>query len=713
MYDEKEYLYQQFMEHFSAVKDEPLVLYGTGVKTQDLLRRLSGFAIAGLMDPKRTGETMYGLPVLSEQEVARQGVKRIAVVARPAVMGVIYRRIEPFCAENGIGVFDACGSDLKKKFSCDVAENPYFQISADALRREIDRHDVISFDIFDTLLMRRVLEPSDVFHLAGRRAQGRFGKGFDFFRLRTSAEARLNSQGRNPTLSEIYGEMRRAGGLSQEQADALMEIELQTERAVLIPREAMAGLYRYALKQKKKVYLISDMYLETERLAAVLSQNGITGYDGIYVSCAHRASKSQGLFDIFRREVEAERGYLHIGDNETADILCARHSGIDAFQVYSAKEMLEISSFQSLLIEPPSLFERIITGLFIARVFNDPFRLYGTEGKIKIGSIGELGYAFIAPILLCYVLWFVMHIRESGFDLIMFPSRDGCLLQKLYHTVCEAYALSGMPEDLYFYISRRAILMASIQDGADIRKIAGVGFHSSIWELFKIRFDLEIDEEAKGVSASDTAALERYVERYEPQLIAKARQENAGYRRYIAKTGLDTHRKAAFLDFVAGGTAQQYLQRLTKCRLYGLYFLKRDTSDPENLQMPVLSFLKPGGDLELDANAYAFYLYLETILTSQEPTLHSIAPDGSKRFMADSRDDAHKQTVALLQDSVLRYGADLAGICGALFEEMPGRRVPDTIIGFLSDKYSTIDNARLRALVLEDEFLSQKFNIME
>ena len=38
-----------------------------------------------------------------------------------------------------------------------------------ALKRKIDSVDVVSFDIFDTLILRKVSEPSDVFDLVERK----------------------------------------------------------------------------------------------------------------------------------------------------------------------------------------------------------------------------------------------------------------------------------------------------------------------------------------------------------------------------------------------------------------------------------------------------------------------------------------------------------------------------------------------------------------
>ena len=64
MYDEAEYIFREFEKHFSGKKEEPLVLYGTGNRTGELLERLRGYDIAGLMDGKKKEGTVFGKQIL-------------------------------------------------------------------------------------------------------------------------------------------------------------------------------------------------------------------------------------------------------------------------------------------------------------------------------------------------------------------------------------------------------------------------------------------------------------------------------------------------------------------------------------------------------------------------------------------------------------------------------------------------------------------------
>ena len=43
------------------------------------------------------------------------------------------------------------------------------------LKKMLDNNDVISFDIFDTLLLRNVFQPADIFRVVGRYAIEKYG----------------------------------------------------------------------------------------------------------------------------------------------------------------------------------------------------------------------------------------------------------------------------------------------------------------------------------------------------------------------------------------------------------------------------------------------------------------------------------------------------------------------------------------------------------
>ena len=154
MYNEEQYIYHMFQEHFIRNKKENIVLYGTGVHTGKLLDKLKGRQIKGLMDVKRTGEILWGYKVFSYEEVKDIPNVCIVIIARDAVLHTVYRRIEVFSRENNIPVYDVRGNLLTVK-NIQIEEEECFLLDSSELLKKIEAADCITFDIFDRSEERR------------------------------------------------------------------------------------------------------------------------------------------------------------------------------------------------------------------------------------------------------------------------------------------------------------------------------------------------------------------------------------------------------------------------------------------------------------------------------------------------------------------------------------------------------------------------------
>lgn len=131
----------------------------------------------------------------------------------------------------------------------------------DKIKSLIDCHDCISFDIFDTLLVRPYMNP---YHFVRHMEQytGRTG----FTAARMAAEHRARScGGEDTTLDAIYANI-----------DAsfrdMRGVEVEFESRILRPRPGMIDVYNYARQSGKKIAIISDMYLSSSDLAHIARQ---------------------------------------------------------------------------------------------------------------------------------------------------------------------------------------------------------------------------------------------------------------------------------------------------------------------------------------------------------------------------------------------------------------------------------------------------------
>ena len=189
-------------------------------------------------------------------------------------------------------------------------------------------YDIVSFDIFDTLIFRPFSEPTELFHFVGEK----FGVA-DFKEIRSHAEKRTRNKCRREkghyevTLQEIWDAMRSEISILPEVG---VQVEMDAELQFCYANPFMQEIYKKLQRLGKKIILTSDMYLPKEFIGRILDKNGYTGYDKLYVSCEYGKSKIDGsLFALVRSEQPGR--IVHVGDNIRSDIMMAKKNGFDAF----------------------------------------------------------------------------------------------------------------------------------------------------------------------------------------------------------------------------------------------------------------------------------------------------------------------------------------------------------------------------------------------
>lgn len=110
--------------------------------------------------------------------------------------------------------------------------NPYWRRSLDAMLDSIMRHDVVSFDIFDTLILRKVMLPQDIFRLVEEKVKS--DVSFDFYNERLKAAAEQDDP--YYTIVDVYDRLRDNTGITGEQRDELLQIEIDTEKDAAVIR---------------------------------------------------------------------------------------------------------------------------------------------------------------------------------------------------------------------------------------------------------------------------------------------------------------------------------------------------------------------------------------------------------------------------------------------------------------------------------------------
>lgn len=363
------------------------------------------------------------------------------------------------------------------------------------IKRKIVSPDtkLVSFDVFDTLLVRDVLEPVDVFRLMDRTFIEKAGSSdhiyFSEIRMACEASCRNRFKKNNPdwediSLDEIYEEIKLNTVFDSRLIDEMKLLETGLEHKVCHRRKCGYELYALALESGKEVILVSDMYLSGNTVGDILRENGYGGYSHLYMSSEIRKCKWSGkLFEHIKAEYpDVEAGQiLHIGDSPAADVDGASHAGINAELLPSGisrfyPEIFEkMYSLDGMLIDKRSavyLYSgvRLMLAQALRRFYDDPYLAWNTEADFNADPY-LIGYFHLGMNLLGITDWLLNDASRKGYKRIHFLSRDGYLPFEAYRLW--AADKENAPEPVYTYMSRNALFFCNIRSKADIYAFVG------------------------------------------------------------------------------------------------------------------------------------------------------------------------------------------------------------------------------------------------
>lgn len=312
------------------------------------------------------------------------------------------------------------------------------RLTLEEFKEKIQKYEVISFDIFDTLIYRTVELPEDVFSLVGIKCNYP-----DFRKWRVEAEKRARVENdykfgsREVTLKDIYQILYRKYSVPS----SVMEVEEETELERLIPNPYMQNLYYVALTEGKTVVLTTDMYLSKEFIEKVLHSCGYRDYSRIYLSNEYKLRKGDGTLQKKLIEDFSTEKILHIGDSLNGDYEKFIANGISAIHNPSPRvdqrpnflgDNLYASTYQALISN------ELNSGCWA----NDQYFTHG----FRVAGILAFGFS-----------QFVNYIAKTKkVDKILFCARDCFIIDKVYKRY-----FNSVPSE-YLQISRRAIFKVTL-----------------------------------------------------------------------------------------------------------------------------------------------------------------------------------------------------------------------------------------------------------
>ena len=274
--------------------------------------------------------------------------------------------------------------------------------------------DVVSFDVFDTLLHRPFDRPKDLFHIVGQKLEY---PDFADIRARAEYEARKQEKSGEIDIYDIYGYLEKYCGID---AKTGVAAEFETELELLHANAFIKKVYDILAGKNKKIIALTDMYLPCAMIKKILDNCGYNGISEIFVSCEYKKSKRCGdLFEAVREKTGKTLKYIHIGDNPQSDYERAKKQGFAAARYENVNQ--KGAKYRACDMSA-------IVGAAWRGVVNAHFH----TGLNKYTMAYEYGFMCGGLFVLGYCEYIYKYVQARGIEKILFLSRDGEILKKVY-----------------------------------------------------------------------------------------------------------------------------------------------------------------------------------------------------------------------------------------------------------------------------------------
>lgn len=498
--------------------------------------------------------------------------------------------------------------------------------------------DVISFDLFDTLVVRPVEHPSDVYDLLDKEFSEMSDAFISFKKLRIEAEAVLRRKiirgeldTEDITLNQIYEVI---SGFLLERSIAsdisrrMMEAEICLEKKLCETRQSGRWLWDRAVQSGKRVVVVSDMYLGEECLKQILDKNGYYGYEKIYVSSETGKRKITGnLYLHVMEDLKVSSGrILHIGDNEESDCRIATECGMKAALLPSAISVYDsigashqVEKICSDLTNWDAAKTSVAIGamrqMAAVKYFDDPFRTFDKSSDYNNDPY-FVGYGALGMHLMALTRWIAENAMRDKVDQMIFMARDGYLPKLAYDILRKIHP--ELPESRYLHVSRRAVLPAMISKPEDLYDLPVDITYQTPRKLMRLlefckKEDIESEEPFYSDSELDKDTylefIRQFIDRYYDQdKHEKAKQRIADY--ISSKVTLDN---AALFDMGYSGRIPAALINATHIKPC-IYYFHSDGRDhfryEDKMGVRIRSFFDFNPYMEASIREYS---YLEPV----------------------------------------------------------------------------------------------------
>ncbi|MBQ6026171.1 MAG: HAD-IA family hydrolase [Lachnospiraceae bacterium] len=377
------------------------------------------------------------------------------------------------------------------------------------------RSDIVSFDLFDTLVFRPFSVPSDIFLCVGERLNYP-----DFKTIRTEAEKTVREvKGAGLSINDIYEFIEDQTGIDAKLGCAA---EMEVESELSMPNPVMKQIWDAVKARGKRIIVSTDMYLPKSFICSLLEKNGFTGAEQVFVSCECGMGKHEGTLYEYIKNIMGTDSISHIGDNRISDVRNAKKHGFKTVEYRNVN--LYGNKFRPK--DMPSAAGSAYSGIVNARLY---------RGDMDYSPAYEYGYRYGGILILGLCEHLHRLARKMNAAGVLFLCEGGYIVKKIYENI--------YPEDKakYIYWSDRAALKISAEKDSEafiryfVLEKADKGL--SVYDVMDTmgiadwRYPFELNEELTSGNAPD---IEKYLKQNMKKITSGYKNMRNAAVKYIA-----------------------------------------------------------------------------------------------------------------------------------------------------------------------------------
>ena len=442
----------------------------------------------------------------------------------------------------------------------------------DQFRVELRRTQVVSFDVFDTLVYRPGhFSPKDLFYRLVPTVAEILGRDVPDFveqRIRAEKAARVRAWGsgvQDVGIGDIYRELGRRLQVRGEVLKRLIRCELEAESSVLEAQDIGKRLFEIAHESDRQVILLSDTYFDGDFLAEILAGCGYRDPGRVYASSDYGKTKDDGsLYRMVLDELGIDPArMLHVGDNVHSDFNVPLGLGIRSLHLPTDKGRMKSLH---------SVGDVASGSSFASAILSEVSERYWSESPGPSGTLGRSSLR-LAVLYLAFAVWLVRRISGTESRTVYFASRDGLIMRRFFDLVARACGVEVRSR--YLYVSRMALYPTLVHSAPELARAlmahswGGLSVRAAVSRLALSYGQCQPLLSRQGLSDPDRVLDDRTAKRFSrfleeawPLVISGNEEHYALACEYLRQEAVLSNEPAAFVDVGWHGSLQNCLVRL-------------------------------------------------------------------------------------------------------------------------------------------------------